>query len=310
MVKIVLFFFISFISFGQSEDPDLKILKEREKVVKDSLTEKVIKINEQFYMIQPFGGVAGNIGVFVSGDGIILIDDQWEVIEELILETIQSISQKEIKFIINTHFHHDHIDGNKAFGKKGIPIISHKNVRKRLHQKQELYPMGGEKIFQDKYPKEGLPTITYSSAMSIFESDEEIQLYNFGFGHTDGDTLVFFKDSNIMHTGDSFVTYGYPFVDLNNGGSFKGFLEMLNQIIILADVNTIIMPGHGPLSNLNDVTKFRNVIAEHYNITVDGYKNGLSVNEILSQITTILKSDAGITKKDFVQNIIQDLKMN
>ena len=170
--------------------------------------------------------------------------------------------------------------------------------------------MGGEKIFQDKYPKEGLPTITYSSAMSLFESDEEIQLYNFGFGHTDGDTLVFFKDSNIMHTGDSFVTYGYPFVDLNNGGSFKGFLEMLNQIIILADDNTIIMPGHGPLSNLNDVTKLRNVIEEHYKITVDGYKNGLSVNEILNQITTILKSDAGITKKDFVQNIIQDLKMN
>ena len=145
MGKIVLFFFISFISYGQSEDPDLKTLKEREKVVKESLTEKVIKINEQFYMIQPFGGVAGNIGVFVSGDGIILIDDQWEVIEELILETIQSISQKEIKFIINTHFHHDHIDGNKAFGKKGIPIISHKNVRKRLHQKQELYPNGWRK---------------------------------------------------------------------------------------------------------------------------------------------------------------------
>jgi cyclase len=170
--------------------------------------------------------------------------------------------------------------------------------------------MGGEIIFQDIYPKEGLPTITYSSSMSIFESDEEIQLYNFGFGHTDGDTLVFFKDSNIMHTGDSFVTYGYPFIDLNNGGSFKGFLKMLNQIIILVDENTIIMPGHGPLSNINDVKKLRNVIEEHYKITVNGYKNGLSINEILSQITTILKSDAGITKKDFVQNIIHDLKMN
>ncbi|PQB06732.1 hypothetical protein BST83_05865 [Polaribacter filamentus] len=85
---------------------------------------------------------------------------------------------------------------------------------------------------------------------------------------------------------------------------------MLNQIIILVDENTIIMPGHGPISNINDVKKLRNVIEEHYKITVNGYKNGLSINEILSQITTILKSDAGITKKDFVQNIIHDLKMN
>ena len=136
MGKIILFFFISFISYGQSNDEGMKLFNERQKEVKESLSEKVIKINEKFYMIQPFGGVAGNIGVFISNDGIILIDDQWEVIEELILETVNSISQKEIKFIINTHFHHDHIDGNKAFGKKGIPIISHKNVRKRLIHKK------------------------------------------------------------------------------------------------------------------------------------------------------------------------------
>jgi glyoxylase-like metal-dependent hydrolase (beta-lactamase superfamily II) len=310
MGKIILFFFISFISYGQSNDDGMKLFNERQKEVKESLSEKVIKINEKFYMIQPFGGVAGNIGVFISNDGIILIDDQWEVIEELILETVNSISQKEIKFIINTHFHHDHIDGNKAFGKKGIPIISHKNVRKRLIHKKKLYQINGEEIVQDKYPKEGLPTVTYSSSMSLYCGDEEIQLHNFGFGHTDGDTLVFFKDSNIMHTGDSFVTYGYPYVDLNNGGSFKGFLNMLNQIIVLADNNTIIMPGHGPLSSLNDVQQLKNVIEEHYEITVNGYKNGLSIDEILKEITSELQSGAGITKKDFIENIIYDLKTN
>ena len=146
--------------------------------------------------------------------------------------------------------------------------------------------------------------------MSLYCGEEEIQLQNFGFGHTDGDTLVFFKDSNIMHTGDSFVTYGYPYVDLNNGGSFKGFLNMLNQIIVLADNNTIIMPGHGPLSSLNDVQQLKNVIEEHYEITVNGYKNGLSIDEILKEITSELQSGAGITKKDFIENIIYDLKTN
>jgi glyoxylase-like metal-dependent hydrolase (beta-lactamase superfamily II) len=146
--------------------------------------------------------------------------------------------------------------------------------------------------------------------MSLYFGEEEIQLHNFGFGHTDGDTLVFFKDSNIMHTGDSFVTYGYPYVDLNNGGSFKGFLNMLNQIIVLADNNTIIMPGHGPLSSLNDVQQLKNVIEEHYEITVNGYKNGLSIDEILKEITSELQSGAGITKKDFIENIIYDLKTN
>ena len=120
---IILF---SSFSIAQTNDKDLEPFKNVEKAVKNNLTEEIVKINDNFYMIRPIGGVAGNIGVFISDKGLVLVDDQWEIIEDLILESINSISKKEISFIINTHFHYDHVDGNKAFGKKNPDYFSRK----------------------------------------------------------------------------------------------------------------------------------------------------------------------------------------
>ena len=257
-------------------------------------------------MIASVGGpIAGNIGVFVSDDGLIVIDDQYEINEEKILNALSEISNLPIKLIINTHFHHDHSDGNKAFGKLNIPIYAHKNVRKRLSRNSVLY---GSNRLIEKYPNEALPSLTYSSLMSLYESDEEIQLYNFGKGHTDGDTVIFFKNSNVIHAGDTFVTYGYPYIDLNNGGSFEGFLNILNMIISLSDSDTKIIPGHGPICDINDVIKFRDIVREHFNKTVQGYKNGDSVNDIISSIESSFEGER--TKEDFVKAIIFDLENN
>ena len=297
---------------AQLNDKDLEAFRKIEKDVKNNLTEEIVKINDNFYMIKPIGGVAGNIGVFISDKGLVLVDDQWEIIEDLILETINSISKKEINFIINTHFHYDHVDGNKAFGKKGIPIISHENVRKRLKRKTRLYghPQHNYNMVQDKYPDYALPTTVYNSTMKIYVDNEEIQLSNFGPGHTDGDTIVFFKNNNVIHAGDSFVTYGYPFVDLNDGGSFKGFINILNQIIAISDDKTKIIPGHGPVSNVNDVIALKNILQEHYKITEDGFEEGLSVKQIMAEIKTELNGPGNISKEDFIKNIIYDLKTN
>ena len=306
---IILF---SSFSIAQTNDKDLEPFKNVEKAVKNNLTEEIVKINDNFYMIRPIGGVAGNIGVFISDKGLVLVDDQWEIIEDLILESINSISKKEISFIINTHFHYDHVDGNKAFGKKGIPIISHENVRKRLKRKSTLYPNPKNNFImvQDKHPDYALPSTVYNSTMKIYVDDEEIQLLHFGPGHTDGDTIVFFKKNNVIHAGDSFVTYGYPFVDLNDGGSFKGFINVLNQIIAISDDKTKIIPGHGPVSNINDVIAFKNILQEHYNITEMGFEDGLSLEQINIKIKSELNGRGNITKKDFINNIIYDLKIN
>ena len=312
MKYFILIILFSSFSIAQTNDKDLEAFRKVEKDVENNLTEEIVKINDTFFMIKPIGGVAGNIGVFISDKGLVLVDDQWEIIEDLILETIKSISKKEVSFIINTHFHYDHVDGNKAFGKKGIPIVSHENVRKRLKRKTKLYghPQHNYNMVQDKYPDYALPSTVYNSTMKIYIDDEEIQLSNFGPGHTDGDTIVFFKKNNVIHAGDSFVTYGYPFVDLNDGGSFKGFINILSQIIAISNGQTKIIPGHGPVCDINDVINLKNILQEHYEITEKGYTEGLSVEQIMAEIKSELNGPGNITKEDFIKNIIYDLKTN
>mgnify|MGYP001206265507 FL=1 len=312
MKYFILIILFSSFSIAQTNDKDLEAFRKVEKDVENNLTEEIVKINDTFFMIKPIGGVAGNIGVFISDKGLVLVDDQWEIIEDLILETIKSISKKEVSFIINTHFHYDHVDGNKAFGKKGIPIISHENVRKRLKRKTKLYghPQHNYNMVQDKYPDYALPSTVYNSTMKIYIDDEEIQLSNFGPGHTDGDTIVFFKKNNVIHAGDSFVTYGYPFVDLNDGGSFRGFINILSQIIALSNDQTKIIPGHGPVCDINDVIALKKILQEHYEITEKGIADGLSVKQIMAEIKSELNGPGNITKEDFIKNIIYDLKTN
>ena len=312
MKYFILIILFSSFSIAQTNDKDLEAFRKVEKDVENNLTEEIVKINDTFFMIKPIGGVAGNIGVFISEKGLVLVDDQWEIIEDLILETIKSISKKEVSFIINTHFHYDHVDGNKAFGKKGIPIVSHENVRKRLKRKTKLYghPQHNYNMVQDKYPDYALPSTVYNSTMKIYIDDEEIQLSNFGPGHTDGDTIVFFKKNNVIHAGDSFVTYGYPFVDLNDGGSFKGFINILSQIIAISNGQTKIIPGHGPVCDINDVITLKNILQEHYEITEKGFTEGLSVEQIMAEIKSELNGPGNITKEDFIKNIIYNLKTN
>jgi cyclase len=312
MKYFILIILFSSFSLAQTIDKDLEPFRKRENDIKNNLTEEIVKINDSFFMIKPIGGVAGNIGVFISENGLVLVDDQWEIIEDLILETIKSISKKDLSFIINTHFHHDHVDGNKAFGKRGIPIFSHENARKRLMRKSTLYPnpKNGFIMVQDKYPTYALPSTVFNSSMKIYVDDEEIQLLNFGPGHTDGDTIVFFKTNNVIHAGDSFVTYGYPFVDLNDGGSFEGFINTLSQIIAISNGQTKIIPGHGPVCDIDDVITLKNILQEHYEITEKGYTEGLSVEQIMAEIKSELNGSGNITKEDFVKNIIYDLKTN
>ena len=308
--KLIILF--STFSLAQTVDKDLEAFRKVENEVKNNLTEEVVKINDNFFMIKPIRGVAGNIGVFISDEGLVLVDDQWEIIEDLILETINSISKKDISFIINTHFHYDHVDGNKAFGKKGIPIISHENVRKRLKRKTKLYghPQHNYNMIQDKYPDFALPSTVYNSTMKIYVDDEEIQLLYFGPGHTDGDTIAFFKNNNVIHAGDSFVTYGYPYVDLNDGGSFKGFINTLSQIIAISNEQTKIIPGHGPVCNVGDVITLKNILQEHYDITEKGFTEGLSIEQIMAKIKSEFHGSVNIKKEDFITNIIYDLKTN
>ena len=306
--SILTFFAMHFI--GLSQESNFSVYNDQIAQVKENVKYfEIEKINEQFYMLV---GGGGNVGVFITDHDVVLIDNKYEIIEDILMTSLKKITDKPIKFIINTHFHHDHSDGNRAFGKQGIPIISHQNAKKRMMEDKELY--GGiysfiKNFVQPKYDENSLPVFTYESKMTISQGNEEIELYNFGKAHTDGDSVVVFKNNNIIHTGDAFVRYGYPYVDLNNGGSIKGLIDFLGTLELLCDENTIIIPGHGKLSKKEDVSDLKNSLKELYNKTVIGLKNGLSYTEISDSVEETLNDDETV-KLNYIKSIELELSRN
>ena len=290
-----------------SQKPNFSVYNNQINLLKQEVKYfKIEKINNKFYMLK---GGGGNVGVFISDGEVILIDNKYEILEDILMASLREITDKPIKYIINTHFHHDHSDGNRAFGKQGIPIISHQNAKKRMMEDIELY--GGiyssiKDFVQPKYDKTSLPVFTYESKMSISQGNEEIELYNFGKAHTDGDSVVVFKNNNIIHTGDAFVRYGYPYVDLNNGGSIKGLIDFLGTLELLCDDNTIIIPGHGGLSKKEDVTKLKNALDDLYTKSVIGLKYGLSYSEISDSIEETLNENLTV-KLNYIKTIELEL---
>jgi len=313
-LNLLLFFFSTLVTLSWAQTPNLsKYNEEIKKVEKTVKYFEVEKINDQFYML--IGG-GGNVGIYISDENVVMVDNKYEIIEEVLMSSLREITAKPIKYIINTHYHHDHSDGNRAFGKMGIPIISHENAKIRMQKVTTLY--GGiydfiDGFVQGQYPSEALPIITYNSKLTLSEVGEAIEMYNFGSGHTDGDTIIYFKNANIMHTGDAFVRYGYPYVDLNNGGSIKGIIEVLGSIAALADDQTVIMPGHGNLSSKQDVLDLRDSLMNLYQKTILGLENGRSYQEIADSIEETLVGDpnmpkAEITKINYIKSIELELK--
>jgi glyoxylase-like metal-dependent hydrolase (beta-lactamase superfamily II) len=277
--------------------------------IKNNASLNVVDVKENIYMIE---GAVGNIGVYVAEEGVIMIDNSLEIIEELITATVKKISSKPIKYIINTHHHYDHADGNRAYGIRKIPIIAHHNVRNR--QKKGTKAYGGiysilENFYVPAHEENGLPTITFKEKLSLHEGSEEISIFYFGNGHTDGDAIIKFEKSNVIHTGDSFVLYGLPYIDITNGGSIEGFIYNLDKIASVCDEETIIIPGHGGLSNLEQLNKLSQELKEYYKKTLEGYDDGLSVSEISDSIITELGKVSGFgepvtVKHNFIKSIL------
>lgn len=199
-------------------------------------------------------GRGGNIGVTAGPDGIIIIDDQFAPLADKIRAALKDIEPGELKFVLNTHWHGDHTGGNPVFGPEAT-IISHTNVRKRLSTEQELF---GRVI--KPLPPEGLPVITYDDGVSIHFNGEEIIARHYPHGHTDGDSVIFFTKSNVVHMGDHFFNGMFPFVDLGHGGSVQGMAQNVREIIDgLAD-DVKIIPGHGPLATKDDLKTFHRML--------------------------------------------------
>lgn len=192
-------------------------------------------------------GRGGNIGLSIGEDGIIMIDDQFAPLTDKIVAAIGSLSDGEIRFMINTHVHGDHTGGNENLGNRGVLILARDEIRVRLAQQA---------------PAAALPVLTYSDAITIHLNGEEVYAFPVPPAHTDGDTFIHFKDSDVVHTGDVFRTTAFPVIDTNNGGTLKGTLEALGRLIGVAGPNTKILPGHGVVSNREDVMGFRDMVLD------------------------------------------------
>lgn len=199
---------------------------------------------------------AGNIGVSVGADGILIVDDQFAPLAERIQAALKTLSSGQLKFILNTHWHGDHTGGNKVFGAQA-PIIAHTNVRKRLMTEQQVFDRS-----IPAEPQEAWPVITFDESVSIHFNGEEIKVVHFPRGHTDGDSIVFFTGSHVVHMGDHFFAGRFPFVDLDSGGDVESFTKNIETVLgqLADDVKTI--PGHGPLSNTADLKAYHRMLVE------------------------------------------------
>ena len=213
-------------------------------------------------------GKGGNIGVSAGKDGLLIVDDQYASEEQKIRGALKGIQPGPLKFVLNTHFHGDHTGGNEVFGKEAI-IIAHENVRNRLQT--------------NKKPKAALPVITYADKVSVHFNGEEIELIHFPGGHTDTDSVVYFRGSNVVHMGDLFFSGRFPFIDLGQGGSVQGYLDNVTAILARLPDDVMLIPGHGPLSTKSDLEAFRAMIDACYRRVKEQVKAGKSIEEIQAQ---------------------------
>ena len=234
---------------------------------------KTIKVSSHVHMLQGFGG---NIAVSAGEDGILMVDDQFRELSGKIKSAIAKISQKKIKFLINTHWHFDHTGGNVDFGDEAL-IVAHENVRQRL-SKDQYIALFDKKV--PKTPKEGLPVVTFPDSLKIHFNNDEISLIHLPNGHTDGDSAIYFKKANVVHLGDHFFVGKFPFVDLGAGGSVSGYVKNLDAMIKRLPKDVKIIPGHGPLATMKDLLVFKSMIEKTQKYIADKMAKNVSLADI------------------------------
>lgn len=242
----------------------------------DKVKIETVEAGENVYMLK---GSGGNIGLFVSDDGIFLIDDQFAPLHDKIKTAISALSDKPITFLLNTHFHPDHTGGNELIGQSGSVIIAHENVRKRLSVKM-LIPYFKAEL--PPLPTAGRPVVTFTTDLSFHMGDERIDVIHVAPSHTDGDAIVVFNKANVIHTGDIYFSGAYPFVDLDNGGSVSGLIKAAETILSLADDNTRLIPGHGDITGKKEFEAYYQMIIEITKQVTSLAAEGKTLDEIIA----------------------------
>lgn len=252
-------------------------------------------------------GAGGNIGVSYGEDGTVLIDDQFAPLTAKIQSAVATLGAQPVKFLINTHWHYDHSGGNENLGKAGAVIMAHDNVRVRM--------AAGATVAGNVVPpaaKAALPVITYAEGLKLHLNGEEVRVIHMPAGHTDGDSIIHWTKSNVIHMGDLFMLQiSFPFVDVGSGGNVRGFLAAADKVLAIANDQTKIIPGHGAMATKADLQNHRNMIATVIAKVETGIKEGKTLNQIKASRPADgfgVKIDGFISEDGFVETVYAQLK--
>ena len=224
----------------------------------DNVEIKTTRLTDNLYMLE---GEGGNIGVSTGDDGVFVIDDQFAPLTTRILAAIKAVSDKPVRFLINTHWHFDHTGGNENFGNAGVVIVAQDNVRKRLTSKTPI------EFFKSAYgptPAAGLPVLTFRDTVTFHVNGDDATAIHAPNAHTDGDSIIHFNNANVVHMGDTYFNGFYPFIDTGTNGSVKGVITAADRVLQITDDTSKIIPGHGPLSNKAELKAYREMLVKVY----------------------------------------------
>ena len=237
---------------------------------------KVSKVGGNVYMLE---GAGGNIGASVGEDGIVVVDDQYAPLAEKIQAVLKGITDRPVRFVINTHYHGDHT-GSNAFFQRTATVIAQDNVRKRLEQAGVAGNGGSVRMDTKAQPKEALPIITFDHDVTVHLNGEDIRALHFPAGHTDGDSIIFFPRSNVVHMGDDYVTYGFPFIDVDSGGSVNGMIDAVDKVIGQLPPDVKVIPGHGPVGTIDDMRVYLKMLKDTRDVVQGALQQGKTLDQM------------------------------
>ena len=220
----------------------------------DTVQVRSIPVAGNVYMLQ---GAGGNIGLAIGDDAVFVVDDQYAPLTRKVLAAIATVTPQPVRFVINTHWHMDHVGGNEALGMAGALIYAHENVRRRMSVEGFIEALNAR---VPASPPGALPVVTFTDAVTFHINGDSVRAVHVPPAHTDGDAIIHFTKANVVHMGDTFHNAGLPFVDLSSGGSIHGIIAAADRVLAMSNAETRIIPGHGPVADRARLRVYRDMV--------------------------------------------------